>query len=1361
MKRYLFFFWILLVFNHLFGQNYNSSGIYTGPTLSAPFVVDFSSTTTWVQPLPAGGLTSSLTQSGDVAFVNCILQNRTPTSGTTSQTLRTNNNTSIIYFPKFDKINQITFEGYVGSANQGFSIQRWTGSSWVTFITQNFPFPSWGSLTINIGIDSAVQLRYTQQSAGFISIRKVTISSSPIVISGQTFTSQFAISNLFDLTIQNCTFKDFTASPGVEINNCKNVVFKNCLVDNIISPISRGLAVRINNFTNVVIDSIIIRNHHSTSGHSSALNIDGANSQNITVKNSQIYDVDGGGIVTEGTSTVDVEPGKSTHDKPIPGVKILNNLIHDCGLAQDDSPLQNSPKHGLYVKAWDCLVEGNTVYNCFDGQCLSIRSTGVVRGNTCYNGRSGVFCYWAQKPAGPSNKLIVENNVFYQTQNIISSSDTRPLHTDIRVLGINPWQNSSGMKFDDFTVRFNTVVMYNGVQTLSTIPVVFLGDNYTNVKVYGNYIVDLRTVTNTPKYLSNIWASTITTSLAKNSSNYTASNLNGFVDGANFDFRLAGSSPAVDFANIETDFPTTDIENNKRVGGSLDAGAYNIAKWTGATNSNWSISTNWQNGSIPKSGAAIFIPTAAINYPLLDINRTIGDLNLQGGAKLAINGKTLTIDGAVSGLGAITASSTSNLMIGGGGALGTIYFDQTLSGASNQLNNFTINRNNSGSLNLGNALQIIGVLTPTAGTFNTNGFLTLKSISIANSAIVGKTIGSVIGNVTVERFIPKGYRAYRDIGAGVFNAGSVFSNWQEGGRYTNTGYGIFITGGTPFPSGTVNNVDNTTGFDRSINAVKSAYFYKSGTWSALTNTTTEQINPYLGYRLLIRGDRSFNIFTTPINPISTGIYPMVNATTLRAKGQLITGNVTFSVSGVQNSVTGSTYVNSSFGLNSTANGYSSVANPYVCPIDWKLVYDNGRLTNLQPSYYYLDPTFGSVGAYVSYNPVSNVSSMGALNRRFIQAGQAFFVQNAATGSPRLIITEAEKSDTATKMSVFGAVVNYSKIFIGLLKQNGTEYKQMDGAVSVFSTTFSNNYGVEDAVKIGNAFDNLAVSNSLAITHGFYNLSIDGRKPAINGDSILIYLNSLSDVTGYRLQFDATQYVGTGLSLYLYDKYLLSHTALGSGITDVDITLDTNNKATYQNRFAIVFKSIPLPIGAINLTIKSETSGVTLSWNDMEYHNAKYYIVESSQDGVSFKTVDSFQVSQSLKKEYQYFDTASFNGKIYYRIKSVQNDGSLLYSNIAFTAIKSERENSFSVYPNPSTSKSVQVVFKKATKGEYQMGVYDLNGRRISQRFIVHNGWSNVYPIGCNAANGLYVLVISKLNKGMEQKVYSAKIKVAR
>ena len=132
---------------------------------------------------------------------------------------------------------------------------------------------------------------------------------------------------------------------------------------------------------------------------------------------------------------------------------------------------------------------------------------------------------------------------------------------------------------------------------------------------------------------------------------------------------------------------------------------------------------------------------------------------------LDLNGNTLTLGEAnvasvFTGSGFIRGGSTSSISIQGTGALGTIRFDQSVPGTSNVLNNLTINRT-SGSVTIGNALNIIGVITVTDGTLASGGNITLKSNAngTAQVAAIGSG-GSITGNVTTERYIPA-RRAFR------------------------------------------------------------------------------------------------------------------------------------------------------------------------------------------------------------------------------------------------------------------------------------------------------------------------------------------------------------------------------------------------------------------------------------------------------------------------------------------------------------------------------------------------------------------------------------------------------------------------
>ncbi len=568
--------------------------------------------------------------------------------------------------------------------------------------------------------------------------------------------------------------------------------------------------------------------------------------------------------------------------------------------------------------------------------------------------------------------------------------------------------------------------------------------------------------------------------------------------------------------------------------------------------------------TINATGGFTNSPSLIINNPsgvtLTGAAVTIGSLTLTSGTLTTSN--NLTVTGA-SLVNNTTLNVNNTLTLSGTVA-------QTISGTTT-VPNLTINNAAGVTLSSGaNKLNITGTLTLQAGAFTTNGNVVLKSTSIANSAVVapvgisGNT-GTISGTVQVERFIPKAYRAWRDMAPSVFNAGSIYNNWQEAGSYANSGYGLFITGTTAATN--AHAVDATTGLDQTVNSVKSAYTFTNGTWTAVTNTKTTNLNPFLGYRVLVRGDRTYDLFNTPISTVgTTGFLLMVNPTTIRATGNLVTGNVVYSTSGITNAVAGATYNSASFGLNSSSTtGFSSVANPYVAPIDWKNIWDNNRAVNLTANYYYLDPTIGSTGAYVSYNALLDVTSNGAIgSRRYIQAGQAFFVENNSSTSPSLTITEADKAISSTKTSVFGNA-SRSRLTIGLMKATGSELKQMDGATVVFDPSFSNGIGREDARKMTNPSENLA------IIHDGQSLSIEGRKPAIADERLPLSLSQLAS-SDYQLTVDASAYQADNLEVYLIDALDKSETSLTSGKNTISFTVDASNPATYTNRFSVVFKA---------------------------------------------------------------------------------------------------------------------------------------------------------------------------------------------
>lgn len=161
------------------------------------------------------------------------------------------------------------------------------------------------------------------------------------------------------------------------------------------------------------------------------------------------------------------------------------------------------------------------------------------------------------------------------------------------------------------------------------------------------------------------------------------------------------------------------------------------------------------------------------------------DLTMSGATTLTagnldLNGRLVTINGALTfGTGFLSGSTTSDLTIGGAGAIGgTLNMLQT-SGTTRSLSDLILNRAGQ-TVTIGNALNIINSITPTLGTIALGaGNVTLKSTA-GSKARVGVVGGSFTGTLNVETFIPGGSAGWNTLGpAGI--SGLTVTNWDGGG----------------------------------------------------------------------------------------------------------------------------------------------------------------------------------------------------------------------------------------------------------------------------------------------------------------------------------------------------------------------------------------------------------------------------------------------------------------------------------------------------------------------------------------------------------------------------------------------------
>ena len=793
------------------------------------------------------------------------------------------------------------------------------------------------------------------------------------------------------------------------------------------------------------------------------------------------------------------------------------------------------------------------------------------------------------------------------------------------------------------------------------------------------------------------------------------------------------------------------------VSGTLVFNSTNAAQTVSNAGTISNISTVQVNNTATSPNNTVTL-NSALTIPNA-LTLTSGTLVL-GSNNLTVKG-TLTNNATISGSGIVTLNSGTT---------------QTIAGTGGSISNLTLSTSGT-TVSISGTQNITGILSVNTGTtLNTGNNLTLKS-TINNTAIVDQVNGTISGNVQVERYIPQGYRAYRDIAPQVYGAGSINKNWQEGATNANsnpnTGYGIFITGPNAADATNAGKLD-ANGFDyaKIVDLNTQDYTYDPtynnttanyGHFKAFTSTSTN-LDPFTGYRLLIRGDRSSNMYTTDNVSTQNGL-TMYTAATLRAKGQLVTGTVTYNTlanGGVANTATGG---NAAVGLNATVNGFSLVANPYACPVQWgtgtgsnsttTTVYGASNAASsggINGSYWYLDPTSSEKGKYIAFNALSgaatNISVGGyagyyttngtvPVSNGYLQPGQAVFVQSL-TSSPVVKFLETAKATSSSIMaSVFGTAT-LSKIYVSLLKQGTTGYSKVDGAAVAFHSNFGNKvYGPQDALKFGGGNDNLSISDKGK------SLSIDGRLPATESDAITLKIASPSK-TAYQLIIDASNYISNGFAPLLYDSYKNTTKALGTGTTTIDFTVDASKAATFQNRFTILFTPSALPVNSIVASASLNNKIATITWNTVGEKNVASYEVEKSTDAKTFATIGKVTAKNTATANYSTTDN-NVTATSYYRIKAVSTTGSVSYSNIAKLSTINY-QLSISLYPNPlKGSKTLNVSMDNVVAGKYVVSITNVLGQKVSEQTISHEGGSATHAISIHntLAAGAYSVTISE------------------
>jgi hypothetical protein len=620
----------------------------------------------------------------------------------------------------------------------------------ITFTSSGSTATATATAVISGGIVTGFTI--TNGGSGYTSAPNVNVNGS-----GYSTTHGIRYLNSGEVSMENNTIGSITTNGNAGYSHCFEGIVINGIAsstitinNNLIGSLSTANSIRTSSPATASIFKQDLRGIYVNSAVN-LVTITGNTIANLTsaYNGTSVTKVDG--ICTGGASNI-----------------IRNNTIRD--LTSSANSTLRGIQQTVVLAGTNQSVAGNTVYNLRNthgSAAVGVIGIDYTGPNSGTNSVTGNFIHdlfvSSTNILSEIDGILLGNGVTTTDNNIINIGTG--VTGGYKIYGIN--DNSSNNAIYNNNIYFNTVYVAGAVSSGTTSSTAALWNlNNTVIRNYrNNILMNVRTGGATGKhyairiaglsgltidyndyvvtgnaFLGSFSTDKTTLALWKAATSQDASSLNinplFAVAGSNIalNYYTSASLPAVTGTGITADYTGFARSAIPKMG-ALEITGY---VWSGATNTDFSIATNWQGGLVPPNGSDISFAVSPFNDCVLDQNRTLRNItNAQPTYKFRLNGHELTLTGNLvfSNNAKIDATAVGSIFTFAGTVVQNIpagaLFSNTMDG---------LNVNNSEGLTLNDNISVNNLLTLTSGTLKV-GETTLG---------ISGTINKISGNIEVS-----------------------------------------------------------------------------------------------------------------------------------------------------------------------------------------------------------------------------------------------------------------------------------------------------------------------------------------------------------------------------------------------------------------------------------------------------------------------------------------------------------------------------------------------------------------------------------------------------------------------------------
>lgn len=252
-----------------------------------------------------------------------------------------------------------------------------------------------------------------------------------------------------------------------------------------------------------------------------------------------------------------------------------------------------------------------------------------------------------------------------------------------------------------------------------------------------------------------------------------------------------------------------------------------------------------------------------------------------------------------------------------------------------------------------------------------------------------------------------------------------------------------------------------------------------------------------------------------------------------------------------------------------------------------------------------------------------------------------------------------------------------------------------------------------------------------------------RTPSINANltsaTVKLYYSSSGKFDGVSDPSNLTVVKTTGAGTVWNDIGGTATTANTGTITSGNFT--SSGLFTFGN---LIGGSNPLPVSLISFTAVKNSHHIDVKWSTASEMNNDYFVVEKSNDGVTFDDmiqVDGAGNSNSVLN-YSAVDEVPFTGNNFYRLRQVDFDGKATLSRIINVAMSNEL-TPVTFYPNP-VKDIISIEYPTYSQNTVEFIIYTIQGQQVKSFSVEpHDGMvRNNFDLTALASGSYWLKAVS-------------------